>query len=149
MNLEREFEKLRGEVTGLLRRTPRYEAGSWTPLWTASTTNPVLGNGSLSGQYTLIGKRCWCDLWLVAGSTTTFGSGVWYFSQPFTSDGYHYIGVAKANKPGVANFVTAVRLASPTTIDLPVDNSTYITETIPVVWADGDSLNASWSYTIA
>jgi hypothetical protein len=48
---------------------------SWTsyvPVWTASSVNPVIGNGTITGSYALIGK-------------TTFGSGEWYVSMPFTA----------------------------------------------------------------
>ena len=38
---------------------------SYVPVWTASVTNPVIGNGTITGSYTVIGKTCfvsgeWC-----------------------------------------------------------------------------------------
>ncbi len=55
---------------------------SYTPTWTAATTNPSLGNGTLVGAYKAIGKTVHFRLRMVAGSTTTFGSGLWAFTLP-------------------------------------------------------------------
>jgi hypothetical protein len=57
----------------------------WTPyvpVWTASVTNPVIGDGTITGSYTVIGKTCFVRGNIAMGSTTTFGSGEWYVSMP-------------------------------------------------------------------
>ena len=74
--------------------------GAWvpyTPSWTASTTNPVLGNGTLVGVYAVSGKTCHAAIRLIPGSTTTFGSGTYLFGVPFTaaSVGVEFLGVAR------------------------------------------------------
>lgn len=64
------------------------EVGLWaayTPAWTALTTNPVLGNGTLTGKFAQIGKTVVFRIDLTIGSTTSFGSGQWRFSLPVTS----------------------------------------------------------------
>ncbi|MFE4679179.1 hypothetical protein [Streptomyces sp. NPDC056723] len=58
---------------------------TYTPAWTASTTNPVLNNGSLTGRYIKIGRTVTCNINLVTGSTTTYGSGNHSFSLPVTA----------------------------------------------------------------
>jgi len=58
---------------------------SYTPSWTANSSNPVIGNGTITGQYKVIGKTCFVRGNIVMGSTTTFGSGEWYVSMPFTA----------------------------------------------------------------
>jgi hypothetical protein len=58
---------------------------SYTPVWTASVTNPVIGNGTIEGYYKVIGKTCFVRGNIVMGSSTTFGSGEWYVSMPFTA----------------------------------------------------------------
>jgi hypothetical protein len=61
---------------------------SWTsyvPVWTASSSNPVINNGTIEGYYKLIGKTCFVRGNIVMGTTTTFGSGEWYVSMPFTA----------------------------------------------------------------
>jgi hypothetical protein len=64
------------------------QGGTWTsytPSWTASTTNPVLGNGTLTGRYSRVGNMVDFAIKMTAGSTTTFGSGPWSLSLPFTA----------------------------------------------------------------
>ena len=70
---------------------------AYTPTWTAPTTNPVLGNGTITGRYALIGKTCHVAIRLVTGSTTTYGTGNYLFSVPFTSsaDAVEYVGTAR------------------------------------------------------
>jgi hypothetical protein len=58
---------------------------SYTPVWTANSSNPVIGNGTLEGWYKVIGKTCFVRGNIVMGTTTTFGSGEWYVSMPFTA----------------------------------------------------------------
>jgi hypothetical protein len=55
---------------------------SYTPVWTASSVNPVIGNGTITGSYIIIGKTCFVRGNVAMGSTTTFGSGEWYVSMP-------------------------------------------------------------------
>lgn len=76
----------------------RYNGSSWdtyfktpaawvayTPSWTASTTNPTLGNGTILGRYQKIGRQVTVHINLTTGSTSTYGSGNYNFSLPFTS----------------------------------------------------------------
>ena len=58
---------------------------SYTPVWTAASSNPVIGNGTITGQYKVIGKTCFVRGNIAMGSSTTFGSGEWYVSMPFTA----------------------------------------------------------------
>jgi hypothetical protein len=59
--------------------------GAWTaytPSLTASTTNPSLGNGTIAGAYSQVGKTISFGIDLRIGSTTTRGVGRWYLSLP-------------------------------------------------------------------
>jgi hypothetical protein len=58
---------------------------SYTPNWTAASSNPVIGNGTIEGWYKVVGKTCFVRGNIAMGSTTTFGSGEWYVSMPFTA----------------------------------------------------------------
>lgn len=60
---------------------------SYTPAWTGSVSNPVINNGTIVGQYVLIGKLCWFSVTITAGSGTTYGSGNYLVSLPFTAAG--------------------------------------------------------------
>jgi hypothetical protein len=56
---------------------------TYTPAWTAVTTNPAIGNGTLTGKYIIRpGGTCILRIYLVAGGTTMFGSGAWSFGMP-------------------------------------------------------------------
>lgn len=60
--------------------------GAWstyTPTWTAVSTNPNIGNGSITGRYIKIGRTVTVSLMLTIGSTTTLGSGNYLFGVPF------------------------------------------------------------------
>jgi hypothetical protein len=71
---------------------------AYTPVWTASTTNPTLGNGTLVGRYCLLPNRtCIAVIRLVFGGTTNIGSGTYLFTVPFVSanDSVEFVGKAR------------------------------------------------------
>lgn len=55
---------------------------AYNPTWTAVTTNPTLGNGTLVGAYRMIGKTMHFRIVLTVGSTTTLGNGAYMFGLP-------------------------------------------------------------------
>ena len=55
---------------------------TYTPTWTASTTNPTLGNGSLVGRYVRDGRTITGNINMTLGSTTTIGSGNYSWDLP-------------------------------------------------------------------
>lgn len=56
---------------------------AFTPAWTASTTNPTIGNGTIACRYQRYGKTIpSCEFYLLLGSTTTVGSGNYSLSIP-------------------------------------------------------------------
>jgi hypothetical protein len=57
----------------------------WTPYvptWTAATTNPTIGNGSIVARYRQAGKSVHFRLSITGGSTTNGGSGSYTFGLP-------------------------------------------------------------------
>jgi len=59
--------------------------GAWqtyTPVWTGATTNPNVGNGSLTGRYSKFGRDVRFHINLICGSTTTFGAGGYNWTLP-------------------------------------------------------------------
>lgn len=131
--------------------------GGWeayTPTWTASTTNPALGNGTLTGRYTVLGKTCVGSIYLLMGSTTTYGSGAWALGLPFTaaSAGVRYSGTWIIIDPGVANYSgTLFIVAWKNTIDGFIRDgySNFFSATNPYTWGSGDYLTVSFTYEIA
>ncbi|MEU1474512.1 MULTISPECIES: hypothetical protein [Streptomyces] len=70
---------------------------SYSPTWTASTTNPVLNDGTLTGRYMKIGRTVIGEVILTCGASTTYGSGAWSFSLPAAaaSSGFSALGSAR------------------------------------------------------
>jgi hypothetical protein len=61
------------------------EYTAYAPVWTASTTNPTLGNGSLTGGYIKRGRNVDFFIRTVFGSTTAGGSGTYSWTLPFAA----------------------------------------------------------------
>lgn len=55
-------------------------------LWTGASANPAIGNGSFTAQtYNVTGANIAISYGITFGSTTTLGTGQWYFSLPLWS----------------------------------------------------------------
>jgi hypothetical protein len=60
---------------------------TYTPSWTASSVNPAIGNGTITGRYiSLGGKAILFAVNITAGSTTTFGTGTYSVSLPLSAN---------------------------------------------------------------
>lgn len=55
---------------------------TYTPTWTGSVSNPVLGNAVVNSSYQQVGRRTHYEGSIVMGSTTTYGSGSYQMSAP-------------------------------------------------------------------
>ena len=128
---------------------------SYTPSWTASTTNPVIGNGTIVGAYTQVQKTVWYRAQITMGSTTTYGSGVYSLSLPVThgtssnqiveavafdtSTGFYYRGLTVLFTAGTirTQFVDAA------------GSTSGWTPTVPFTWASGDIYMVSGCYEAA
>ncbi len=121
-----------------------YQEGTYTPNWTAATTNPAIGNGSISGSYLKVGKLVTAYISIAMGSTTTFGSGKWFFSLP-TTVGTGFTGAVVAESAGTGFSGGFTLNASPTFAVIP--NGPYeFDATHPQVWKNGDTLQITHSY---
>lgn len=95
-----------GGVSGTSLAADRASWTSFTPTWTGSVSDPVLGNGSALGRYRLQGKTLDVVIDILIGSTTTFGSGTFYFTLPASLTAY-----LSAGRPFVLNGSVAYSLA--------------------------------------
>ncbi|MEN9417123.1 MAG: hypothetical protein RI988_743 [Pseudomonadota bacterium] len=120
--------------------------------WTGATTNPAIGNGTLSGHYSKQGRRVTVNLRLVCGSTTTFGSGGWFFSLPYVpSTATPQTGAASILDSGTLFYVGAVQTLTDATarcIVIPESSAAQADATRPMTWASGDELRATITYMI-
>jgi len=85
----------------------------YTPVLTASTTNPVIGNGSITGRYVNIGATIIGEIRIIAG-TVGFnrGSGAYSVSLPTPAvfENFQPVGqvVVRDEGPGLNYFGTAI-----------------------------------------
>lgn len=136
---------------------------SWTPTWTGATTNPVLGNGTLTATYLQIGKTVSWRLSLKIGSTTTTGSGLWSFSLPVNAHAAMLpssglgsgIGTWYGENPGTVGYGGSVVLATASTMAMSYTNNTstgaqaQIRNNLPAAWSTNWFVLASGSYEAA
>ena len=140
--------------------------GAWaayTPTWTATGTAPALGNGTLTGRFTQIGKTVMGYMDFVAGTTTTFGTGAWRFTFPVTSRTLTATqagigGTIYAEDAGLAGYMYTIRYVSTTTFEFVYSNDPGATagqitgpaqNTLPFAWATGDLIRGYFFYEAA
>ena len=137
---------------GSLNSISRYGA-TYTPVWTGSTTNPLIGNGTLEGFYTREGRTVTATATITMGSTTTYGSGLWRVSLPFTSfaSNPNAIGALYMSDTGTIYRVgVAILDGGSDSVYFVADSATnLVTPTVPFTWASTDILSFTISYTAA
>ena len=129
---------------------------AYTPTWTASTTNPNLGNGAITGGYMQAGQ--FTNFWakIVMGSTTTYGTGQWFLSLPVLAS---TSGFLRASFTGIAFDASAsarytiqtgtnagALFCAPTTAGGALR---AVTAAAPFTWASGDDLYLAGTYEAA
>lgn len=130
---------------------------SYTPVWTAATTNPGLGNGSIVGRYMKIGRTCYVSVLLTSGSTTTYGSGAYSISLPVQSAnaGVVQLGVARVSGASTTWIGQCHVNAGATTAGITTNAASgnaagaNITPTVPETWAAGAAFRFSLTYQTA
>jgi hypothetical protein len=129
--------------------------GGWigyTPTWTASGTNPAIGNGELGGGYRQIGNRI--DFWvkIVVGSTTTFGTGNYRLGLPLNANEamFNMSYAAILLDQGTAFYINytgqGTTLGSTNTFQLNDPSGNAWGATVPYVLANTDEISVQGSY---
>lgn len=123
--------------------------------WKGDTTDPVLGNGTLTCRVERKGRSLKVDVKLVMGSTTTFGSGAWYFLLPAPYSTW----AAKADATGIGSIldsgttyyaVTPKIATGGKQIYMTLDNSpANVYASAPMTWAVNDTLQFSIEFEIS
>lgn len=145
------------EIKALADQIDSLTAPGWTtytPAWTSSGTAPAIGNGILTGKYRRAANS---DLVVVtgewqAGSTTTFGTGLYSFSVPFaavlSANNAGGIGSCYLLDSGTADRPGGTRWNSTTTIGLLSGATGDVGQTTPWTWANGDRMHWTITYQI-
>jgi len=142
----------------VLTAAKRQEIGAvsetFTPTWTASTTNPTLNNGTLSGRYFRLNKMIFCQIFLQFGSTTAAGSGSYRWALPVTARTpiATFLSIGSGRFYDASTFtatLTTVIFGGTTTYVNMYYPSTFIGSTSPVVPANGDEFHLNFWYEAA
>lgn len=124
---------------------------SWSPTWTAVSTNPAIGNGTLTGRYVQVGTGSGsfvvANIEVVAGSTTTFGTGEYLFDLPIDAESDNFIGPALGWEAGVLKYEGIAWLLDTSTLQVTsADNASDWGSGVPFAWGDGDMLRVTLTY---
>lgn len=126
---------------------------AYTSAWTASGTQPALGNGTFVSRYYVQGHLCYVDLYLKMGSTTTYGTGYWGFSLPLPA--VDALGQVDGNALMYDDSATTAYIAIPV-VDVGLNqfvmqaqnlsSNNIVGQTSPFTWATNDILRVSFWY---
>ena len=129
--------------------------GTWVPAWASTGTQPNINNGTLSGQYTEIGKTVHASAQLIAGSTTTYGTGTYTFTLPTAAKstpstarkaGTAYLRDSSAAANGHFQGVAVIDPALSTSTFYVVHEPNVMGPTVPFTWANTDHLTVEITY---
>jgi hypothetical protein len=121
-----------------------------TPTWVGSTTNPAIGNGTLTYAIYQTNGMAFLTMKMTAGSTTTFGTGNWTFSNFGVNATYTVLGTWLA-KVGANYYSGASRILAGTAEvkGYGYNNANEFNPTFPGAWAAGDELTITIAYPIS
>lgn len=128
---------------------------SYTPAWTASSVNPVIGNGTIVGAYQQVNKKVAFSVVITMGSTTTYGTGTYIVTIPVAAHGRFVANVGLSGCSGTAflgaqSFPIAVnRYTSSTTIYFGGPTGAALAPAVPFTWANGAILSFGGTYEAA
>jgi hypothetical protein len=120
---------------------------SYTATWTASV-NPAIGDGSIAGAFQRKGENCFFDLKVTMGGTTTYGTGIWLFTLPYTASRDQQV-TAIAFDAGGPYTVAGRILGGTNTMRVAGVAGVLVQSTVPFTWASGDVLQVSGEYMIS
>lgn len=132
---------------------------SFTPTWSATGGTPTIGNGSISGYLSVIGKRANVVYRLFIGSTTSLGTTTaWTFSLPIAvaaTPTMNYLGNVYARDVSAnQNYMYTTILTQSATSFINLISSTAASSTVqlaynvPFSWGANDILSCQIEYPI-
>jgi hypothetical protein len=125
----------------------------YTTVWTASTTNPAIGNGHIDGRYCRTNNLVVFQGIILMGTTTTYGSGVYRISLPINARsangavGYAILLDASA---GYTGYTGVGMMVTTSTFEFRIGNAqTIFSPTTPITLNNGDQLRFTLIYEAA
>lgn len=121
---------------------------TYTPTWTNTSSNPAIGNGTLTGRFAVLGAVCHAQFTIACGSTTTYGSGTGYtVTAPITSAGFETYGEGICYNSGGAN-ANQIRWRADGLMTLNQLLLQLVTQGTPITLANGSAIVCSVTYQI-
>jgi hypothetical protein len=147
------FSGFNSFTPGIKERGRTTAIGEWTnfiPAWTSTGVQPAIGNGTLAGRYTLIGKTCIFNVGLTPGSTTNLGTGVWIFGLPFQAlvSSVGMAAPALLQDVGTRTYNGVVIMFADGLRVLIQADAGQVGPTVPFTWVSGDNLSYGATYEI-
>jgi len=125
---------------------------NYSATWSsASNPQPAIGNGTYLGKWKATAKQIDFQIYMLAGSTTTFGTGQWYFLIPVdavnSNTGYE-IGPVYALDAGTVNYFGFWYLSSGANLISCLRDNTAapFNPSAPQTWAVNDILSIKGAY---
>jgi hypothetical protein len=147
--------------TGATGPTGSFAISAWTtytPSLIGSTTNPTIGNGTISGRYISLGAMVFGEIRIVAG-TAGFnrGAGTYSVTLPTNAvfEAYQPIGqvVMRDEGPGITYFGTAIFTTFANRVELYMhsqsaifDEGVSVTESSPFLFSANDKILIQFCY---
>jgi hypothetical protein len=147
----RDVALLPGDAIPLFGVEPAATLGG---VWGADTSPPSIGNGTIAFKGKRDGDFIQMSVELTAGSTTTFGSGAFFFQLPAPFDANAVMttfGSVYALDNGTASFVGTCTIAAGTNkVYFWLQNSGGVLagSNSPFTWANGDQIKLSIRYPV-
>lgn len=131
------------------------KAVAYTPTWQSDTIQPAIGNGFLTGIFSRSGRNVFAQINALFGSTTTFGTGAYFFSAPFVSatlasGNTRAVGQVIGVSSGVS-YVLGCAYIDPNSSQIHIVSNAGTSDwnpTNPVTWKNGDSISISIQYVL-
>lgn len=127
---------------------------AYTPTWTASTTNPVINNGTISGNWVRVNKWIFGQIFIVVGSTTNVGSGFYRFSVPVAISGNNNLCADLHLLDGSAGFTAYNGFGIPVTpggtlVEFRTHGAGTFTQAVPIPLGNTDQIRIRFFYEAA
>lgn len=136
-------------TTANLKNEPTYitEEYTYAPQWVSTGTQPAIVNGTIIGKYSIKGNQIFVNGRQTNGGSTTYGTGAYTWSLPFTSEtisNYGSNGSCQVYDNSVTTFYigrSSIGSAS-ATINLATHGATALVgATVPITLATSDVID--------
>lgn len=135
------------DLVDLQRLTESWE--TYPVIWQSDGVAPSLGNGTLYGRKLVSGKTRCNIIKMVAGSTTTFGTGIYQWSLSDTPRDQYYTGSMYIQDAGTAHLAAISIVTNVGTLQGITVAAGPVTATAPMTWAVNDIMTTVVWYEVA